>query len=356
MRIQGEGSVNGDLGANGMGKPTRQFVLGVVHTAESLPLIHTVHPGNLSETGTLQAMVQTVLKRFPVQRVILLADRGLLSQENIAELTAITDQGGRSLEFIFAVPARRYADLVPTFRNLNFDEAGFAEGTFEDLRLIATHDPLRAKAQSEHRRSQIAELEELAVTMVARLDAQDEGETVRGRRASDREAHSHFAHAVSKARLTRFIKADLQAEHFSWFVDEDAISNAELFDGKLALLTNVKDLTPDEMVSRYIARSDIKRGFRILKSDIEIAPVHHRFPERIRAHAMIYFLALALYRVMRMRLKARQHNVSPQTALKLLSRIQKHTTYIDDRTFNGASKTTQEQLDLLTALGLPEPT
>jgi len=42
----------------------------------------------------------------------------------------------------------------------------------------------------------------------------------------------------------------------------------------------------------------------VLKSDIEIAPVHHRLPERIRAHALICFLALVLHRVMRMRLKA----------------------------------------------------
>ena len=57
------------------GKPARRFVLGVVQTVEGLPLTHSVHSGNVSETGTLQAMVQTVLKRFPVQRVIMVADR-----------------------------------------------------------------------------------------------------------------------------------------------------------------------------------------------------------------------------------------------------------------------------------------
>ena len=78
---------------------------------------------------------------------------------------------------------------------------------------------------------------------------------------------------------------------------------AELFDGKLALLTNTPDLTPAETVTHYKALADIERGFRVLKSDIEIAPVHHRLPDRIRAHALICFLALVLYRAMRMRLK-----------------------------------------------------
>ena len=137
--VDSDGDVNGDLRACGlkkeMGTPARQFVPGVVQKTEGLPLIHTVFPGNVAETWTLQAMVQTVLKRFPVQCVILVADRGLLSLKNVAELTGMANQDGRSLKFIFAVPARhypdnraaialsaifavparRYVDLVPTF-------------------------------------------------------------------------------------------------------------------------------------------------------------------------------------------------------------------------------------------------
>jgi transposase len=84
-------------------------------------------------------------------------------------------------------------------------------------------------------------------------------------------------------------------------------------------------------------------------------PVHHRLPDRIRAHALICFLALVLYRVMRMRLKARGHAASPRTALNLLARIQQHTAHIGARTFNGTSTTTPEQLDLFDALSLPKP-
>lgn len=359
VRIHGEGAVDDDIRAFGMNKETgsiaRQFVLGVVQTAEGLPLMHTVHPGNVGETKTLRGMLQTVLQRFAVQRVILVADRGLLSLENIGELTSLADQGGRKLEFILAVPARRYADLVETFQGLAFDDDGLAESSFACHRLIVAHDPLRAAEQSDRRRARIAELEAQAETMVAKLDAQDGGKTARGRRASDRGAYSRFTRAVAEAELTRFLKADLQADRFSWSVDEEAITRAELFDGKLALLTNAPDLTPAEIVARYKSLADIERGFRVLKSDIEIAPVHHRLPDRIRAHALICFLALVLYRVMRMRLRASGRPASPRTTLDLLARIQKHTAYIGDRTFNGTSKTTPEQLDLFDALSLPKP-
>jgi transposase len=359
VRIHGEGDVADDIRAFGMNKEmggiARQFVLGVVQTADGLPLMHTVHPGNVGETKTLQGMLQTVMKRFPVQRVILVADRGLLSLENIDELTALADQDGRTLEFILAVPARRYADLVETFRGLAFDEGGLAESSFAGHRLIVAHDPLRATEQSARRRARIAELEAQAEKMVAKLDAQDGGKTARGRRASDRGAYSRFTRAVAEAEMTRFLKADLQADRFSWSVDEHAVARAELFDGKLALLTNAPDLTPVETVARYKSLADIERGFRVLKSDIEIAPVHHRLPDRIRAHALICFLALVLYRVMRLRLKAKGHDASPRTALDLLARIQKHTAHIGERTFNGTSKTTPEQLDLFDALSLPRP-
>ncbi len=359
VRIHGEGEVDDDLRAFGMNKEkggiARQFVLGVVQTADGLPLMHTVHPGNVAETKTLQAMLTTVLQRFPIERVILVADRGLLSLDNIDTLTTLADQGRRKLEFILAVPARRYGELVETFRGLAFDEAGLAEARFAGHRLIVAHDPLRSTEQSEKRRARIAELEAMAERIVGKLDAQDAGQTDRGRRASDRGAYSRFTRAVAEAELTRFILADYAADRFSWSLDEVAIAEAELFDGKLALLTNAPDLTPADAVLRYKALADIERGFRVLKSDIKIAPVHHRLPDRIRAHALICFLALVLYRVMRIRLKASGHTASPRTALDLLARIQKHTAHAGKRSFHGLSKTTPEQLDLFDALSLPKP-
>ncbi|WP_209428255.1 IS1634 family transposase [Pararhodobacter sp. SW119] len=359
VRIHGEGTVADDLRAFGMNKErggiARQFVLGVVQTADGLPLMHTVHPGNVAETKTLKGMLSSVLERFPIQRVILVADRGLLSLENIGELTALAERGSRRLEFILAVPARRYAELVDTFRGLAFNEEGLAECTFAGHRLIVAHDPLRAAEQSERRRARIAELEAMAEKMVRKLDAQDEGQTARGRRASDRGAYSRFTRAVAEAELTRFLKADYTSDRFSWSVDEDAIAEAELFDGKLALITNAPDLTAIDAVARYKALADIERGFRVLKSDIEIAPVHHRLPDRIRAHALICFLALVLYRVMRMRLKARGNATSPRRALDLLATLHQHVTRIGPTTTTGLTRQQPEQLELFDALGLKKP-
>lgn len=358
VRIHGEGQVPDDVRAFGMNKETggiaRQFVLGVVQSADGLPLMHTVHAGNVAETRTLQQMLHTVMERFPVERVILVADRGLLSLDNVAELNAVAERSSRTLQFILAVPARRYTELGGTLKGMDFSE-GLAEGVFAGQRLVVAHDPVRAEEQSARRRARIAELEAFAETLVSKLDAQDDGLSARGRRATDRGAYSRFQRAVTEAELTRFVQADYQAERFSYSIDEDAIARSERFDGKLVLLTNVADFTAEEIVSRYKSLADIERGFRVLKRDLEIAPVYHRLPERIRAHALICFLALVLYRVMRLRLKANGSSVSPKTALELLGRIQQHRATIGKQAYTGISKTTQEQLDLFGALELSTP-
>ena len=83
--------------------------------------------------------------------------------------------------------------------------------------------------------------------------------------------------------------------------------SARLIDGKLLLVTNAADLTPDDVIKRYKSLADIERGFRVLKSEIEIGPAYHRLPDRICAHATICFMALMLYRAMRSRLHAQPH-------------------------------------------------
>lgn len=157
------------------------------------------------------------------------------------------------------------------------------------------------------------------------------------------------------AKLTRYVKADYQADRFSYMIDDEAIEVAERFDGKLVLLTNVDDLDAPHIVERYKSLADIERSFRVLKSDLEIAPVFHRLPDRIRAHALICFLALVLYRVMRMRLKANGSSHSPKTTLELLRRLQQHRVQIGNQHLAGIGKTSPEQLELFAALGVKTP-
>ena len=365
IRAAGLSEQESDVRKFGMSKEgliARQFMLGVVQTAEGLPLHHEVFDGNTAEVTTLKPIIEKLVSRFAVKRMIVVADRGLLSQDNLAELQAITLPSGAPLEFILAVPGRRYdevADAVAPVHAQHFASAtgeALAETQWNGLRLVIAHNPDTAATQTAARAKRIDALEQQAAQWVGKLDGQDEGKRHRGRKLSDGGVRAKLYRAVCEAHLTRIIRVDLHGERFNYGIDEQALEHARLMDGKLLLITNTKDLSAEQLVARYKSLADIERGFRVLKSEIEIGPVHHRLPERIRAHAAICFIALILYRIMRQRLHAAEANTSPERALAQLRRIQHHRITLNGTNPTaGLSTTSAEQSAVLAALKLAKP-
>ncbi len=350
------------FGMSKEGLVARQFMLGVVQTADGLPLYHEVFDGNTAEVTTLKPTIEKLVSRFAVKRMIMVADRGLLSQDNLSELQAITLPCGTPLEFILAVPGRRYsevADAVAPLHATLFAQAKdetLGETLWNDLRLIVAHNPNTAAAQTAARAETIATLEQQATQWVGKLDEQDTGKRYRGRKLSDGGVRAKFYRAVCEAHLTRIIQVDLKSEQFTYHIDDQALQQAQLMDGKLILITNTEDLSPTDLVRRYKSLADIERGFRVLKSEIEIGPVYHRLPHRIKAHASICFIALILYRVMRQRLRAADAKTSPEKALAQLRRIQHHRITLNGTQPNtGLSTTSTEQANILAALNLTKP-
>lgn len=370
IRAAGLSEQAGDVRQYGMAKEgliARQFMLGVVQTAEGLPIYHEVFDGNQAESPTLMPTLKKVLARFGhIKRLIVVADRGLLSLDNIDELGKITLPSGQALEFILAVPGRRYGEFVDVLQDFQAKAAKAEQEIIEELpwqglRLVVAHHPERAKEQTHLRSERIAALEAQAQAWAGKLDGQDgapEGTKVgRGRKLSDSGAKARLYHEVKEAHLAKIVKVDLKGELFSYTIDEAALKQAQLMDGKLMLVTNVHDLNPAEVVQRYKALADIERGFKVLKSEIEIAPVYHRLPQRIRAHAFVCFLALIVYRVMRQRLKLAKSDLSPETALSQLSRIQRHKVRINNaQPIEGISSINDLQAQVLESLKIKKPT
>lgn len=372
LRAEGLSEQPGELRRFGLAKEgviARQCLLSVVQTAEGLPIAHRVWGGNVAETSTLASAIDEVTRNYPVQRIVLVADRGLLSVDNLNMLDSLK-VGDRALEYIVAVPGRRYAEFVDVLAEVQplcaaataevAGEVPWSPAKAKDSpikRLVWAHHPQRAGEQSAQRQARMDELLQRAEQCVAKLDAQDGGKPFKGRKLSDAGAKARLYHEVIDARLGRIIEVDLKSEQLSWSLNEAHLAQARLMDGKLLLVTNVADLTPTEVVQRYKSLADIERGFHVLKSEIEIAPMFHRLPDRIRAHALICFIALVLHRVMRMRLKAAGHAASPERALELLRQLQRHRIHLpNEQTVVGLSTITAEQAQLFTSLKLPKPT
>ena len=253
VRAEGLSEEQGDICAFGMSKESviaRQFMLGLVQTAEGIPLYHEVFPGNTTEVGTLKGSLLKVLERFPIRRVIAVADRGLLSLDNLEELQKIVLPSGAPLEFILAVPGRRYGEFAEQLASINArvtaSEAPEVvdELRWNDLRLVVAHDRACAAEQAAKRDAMIAALEAQAAQWVGKLDAQDTGSCSRGRRLSDGGVRARFYHAVCEAHLRKIIRVDLKSELFTYDISQKALALARAMDGKLLLVTNTPDLTP----------------------------------------------------------------------------------------------------------------
>lgn len=369
VSVTGQTDLEDDVRAYGRAKSglvERQFMLSLVQTAEGLPIAHEVHPGNTAEAKTLLPMIRKLLARYPLKRVVLVADRGLLSVGNLEELDKLQMQlkaeDGRdvALEYILAVPAARYGDFADDLKVLNeaqdADQSWCSETQWQNSRLVVAHDPQVAARRAAARNKTIAELVAMGQQCSDKLDDQDAGKKAKGRPMSDSGTKARFYHAIKDAHMAHVIKVDLKADLFSYSIDEEKKRYLELLDGKLLLVTNTA-APAQEVVRRYKSLADIEQGFKVLKSDIEIGPVYHRLPQRIRSHALVCFMALILYRVMRMRLAAAKRSESPATLLEQLKRIHQQTVQTTDgKTLTGLTDMTPAQKSLFAALELALPT
>ena len=210
------------FGMSKEGLIARQFMLGVVQTADGIPLYHEVFDGNTAEVTTLKPTIEKLVSRFAVKRMIVVADRGLLSQDNLAELQAITLACGAPLEFILAVPGRRYgevADAVAPLHAAHFSQAQdetLGETLWNDLRLIIAHNPDTATAQTAARAQTIAKLEQQATQWAGKLDEQDTGKRYRGRKLSDGGVRAKFSRVRQLiTQASDFIRCCFTQCHYS---------------------------------------------------------------------------------------------------------------------------------------------
>ena len=365
IRVEGEGEEEEDLRQWGKAKEgdfvQRQFAVGVVQTADGFPVMHEVFEGNIGEPSTVSGIVASLKERFPIERVILVADRAMLSYDNLDELE---EQG---LEYLMAIPARKYTRLVEDLGDLHEqlvaesrrsgEEAVIERSLGRGRRLIVAHSPGIAKRSRRARAERLVSVLRTARGFFERLEAQDRGERGRGRPLTDEGAKVRLYELTGKKKVRRFIRVDIEDSFLTWYWDVEELKRDLMLDGKLLLITNVADLDAREAVRRYKGLADIERGFRVLKSEIEIAPVHHRLPERIRAHTMICFLALVIHRVMRWRIKGKQLPFSPEYVLEKLKAVQHHRVRLATGTvLDGVTAISAEQRNLFEAIDVPPPT
>jgi transposase len=264
------------------------IVYGVLTDADGRPVAVSVYPGNTGDPKTVPDQVETLTKRFGLSRVVLVGDRGMLTQTQIDVLKKHPGLG-----WISALRSGSIRRLLDEGRLIKKDLeverlAEISSPEFPDERLVACYNSQLAE-QRRHKRQELltatqAELEALA-SSVARPTGQPETAAQIGVRAGK---------IINHYKVAKHFTLTIRDGYLGWARKDDAIQREELLDGIYVIRTSepVERLKAADGVRSYKRLALVEQSFRCLKGvDLLVRPIHHRVAERVRAHILLCLLA-----------------------------------------------------------------
>jgi Transposase DDE domain len=273
-----------------------QILFGLLCAADGCPVAVEVFDGNLGDPTTLAAQVSKLQERFRLGRVVLVGDRGMITQARIDQ-----DLKPAGLDWLTALRApaiQALAENGPLQPSL-FDDRDMGEISSPDYpgeRLIVCRNRELAAERARKRQELLAATEkDLAAiaAAVARLRQPLRGQ---GKIALKVGA------VLARRKMAKHFQLTITDTAFSFTRDTAAIAREAALDGFYVLRTNVlaEVLDAAATVLAYKALSGVERAFRSIKTvDLEVRPIHHRLADRVRAH--VFLCMLAYYVIWHMR-------------------------------------------------------
>ncbi len=288
------------LGYNRDGKKGKlQIAYGLLCAADGCPVAIEVFEGDTGDPRTLAAQIDKVKKRFALERVALVGDRGMITQ---ARLDAEIAPAG--LDWITALRAPAIRTLVEAgaLQMSLFDQRDMAAITSPDYpgeRLIVCRNPDLARERTRKREDLLAATEaDLAVIAAAVRRARN---PLRG----EAEIALKVGAVVNRHKVAKHFELSIGEASFSFHRKTEAITAEAALDGIYVVRTNLpKKLLDDAAtVGAYKSLARVERAFRSLKTvDIHLRPIFHWTTPRVRAHVLLCMLAYHVEHHMRARL------------------------------------------------------
>ena len=266
-----------------------QIVFGVLADTQGCPVAVQVFAGNTADPTTVAAQIAKLRERFALKQVVLVGDRGMLTQARIEqELRPVA-----GLEWITALRSGQIHQLVTdgALQLSLFDQTDLAEITHPDYpgeRLVVCRNPLLAQERARKREDLMAAAEQkLEAIAAATRRAQ------RPLRDPER-INYRIGAALGPKKVGKYFRWEITAAGLNYARDPERIARDAALDGIYVLRTSLpaQQLDAAQTVRSYKQLAGLERAFRILKSvEVEIRPIHHRLPDRVRAHVLICLLA-----------------------------------------------------------------
>ena len=278
------------LGHSRDGKKDKlQIVLGLLTNLQGCPVAVEVFDGNTSDPKTLGAQVNKLRQRFELERIILVGDRGMITNARIRDDLDPVE----GLAWITALRAPAIQKLVEhgALQLSLFDKTDLAEITSPDFpgeRLVVCRNPFLATERGRKRNELLAATEKELAKVVAAT--QRTKNPLRGKA----EIGLRVGKVLGHYKMGKHFVLTIDEGRFEFRRDEESIQRERAVDGIYVLRTKVpaSALKTEEVVRTYKSLSNVERAFRSMKSiDLKIRPIHHRKPERVRAHVFLCMLA-----------------------------------------------------------------
>jgi transposase len=265
-----------------------QINYGLLCSDEGVPVAIEVVEGNVGDPKTIPAQVAKLKERFGLERVVVVGDRGMVTEARIRE-----DIVGVGYDWISALrhgaiqPMMEAKVITPSL----FDERGIAEVAHPDYageRLIACFNPIMAEERARKREA-LLQLTEKALQKVedACKRAKD---PLRGKAGIGLKAGA----ALSKFKMGKYFKVRVEEDQLGFVRNSAVLDKEASLDGIYVVRTSVPKevMEAEKAVLTYKQLSKVERAFRTLKSvDLQIRPIYHYEEDRVRAHMFLCMLA-----------------------------------------------------------------
>lgn len=282
--FEGQGPVKlGRYGHSRDHRPDRrQIILAVATDLEGTPIHLEVLRGNRADNTTLSALLQTMQRRFGIQEAMFVFDGGMSSRLNLEALSAA------KLRYVTRLSSASLTALLESLPTESQPELGDRKNLVElerdGKRYVIAGGPWRQQRDQERRQARVAkaelELTRLAAVARKKIDAQKLASQI-GRMLERKKAHKYFSYRVE------------DNGHLHWERKREVFTQEERLDGWYLLHTNATadQAAKEAVLGHYKGLLNIEEAFGELKSYLEVRPVFHRRPDRVRNHVRICFLA-----------------------------------------------------------------
>ena len=265
-----------------------QIIYGLLCDQDGRPVAVEVFTGELHDDATLPSQISKLKDRFGLERIVVVADRGMVTKANI-ELLAST----AGVDWITALKAPTIKKLARSgvFQPSLFDEQNLGEITdaaeFPGERLVVCRNPLIGSQRARKREELLAATETDLALIKARVD--------RGTLLGAAQIGLAVGPALKRYRMRKHFQIEITDMTFTYARDTVGIAEEAALDGFYILRTSLTDLPAGDVVRAYKNLEQAERAFGSLKGpDLQIRPIHHHLEDRVRAHVLICMLAYYL--------------------------------------------------------------